>query len=77
VNQLNSTDLTFDSSLQKWVGSYPGGVNSRYLVQIVDGAGNITTSTNKGQYYRPGLVEATDTTGLCTGTCIFLPSIAR
>jgi hypothetical protein len=73
VNHLQSKDLTFENQSKKWVGSFEGGVNSRFLVQIVDGAGNITTATNKGQYYRPGQVRATND---CTN-CLFLPRLAR
>lgn len=76
VSQLKSLDLSYDSAAQKWFGSFAGNTNSRYLVQVVDNAGNITTATNKGQYYKPGQVEAAQS-GLCAGVCTFLPWIAR
>ncbi|MFQ5855277.1 MAG: pre-peptidase C-terminal domain-containing protein [Anaerolineae bacterium] len=77
ANQLKSTDLSYDSAAQKWIGSFHGDANSRYLVQIVDKAGNITTATNKGQYYKPGQVQASGPTDGCTGECVFLPLISR
>lgn len=69
--QLRSIDLSYDSAARKWTGSFDGNTNSRYLVQIVDKAGNITTATNKGQYYRPGEVEPRP------GYKVFLPLISR
>ena len=71
ANQLKSTDLTFDAAAQKWTGAFQGDLNSRYLVQIVDKAGNITTATNKGQYYRPGRVL------LPAGSPTYLPFVVR
>ena len=76
TNELRSIDLRFDAAAQKWYGSFPGNTNSRYLVQVVDRAGNVTTATNKGQYYKPGQVEAAADGG-CTGHCAYLPVIAR
>ncbi|MBN2004706.1 MAG: hypothetical protein JXA21_15220 [Anaerolineae bacterium] len=69
--QLRSIDLSYNGAAQKWTGSFDGGTGSRYLVQIVDRAGNITTTTNKGQYYQPGEVEPHP------GHRIFLPLISR
>lgn len=69
--QLRSIDLSYDSAARKWTGSFDGDADSRYLVQIVDKAGNITTATNKGQYYRPGEVESRP------GYKVFLPLISR
>jgi hypothetical protein len=74
VKQLRSIDLGFDGTMRKWTGWFRGDTNSRYLVQIVDKAGNITTATNKGQYYTPGQVEAT---GGCVGHCVYLPVVLR
>jgi hypothetical protein len=74
VRQLRSLDLRYDAATQKWVGSFEGNINSRYLVQIVDKAGNITTAANKGQYYTPGEVRAG---GACSGSCVYLPVVAQ
>lgn len=56
VRQLKSMDLRYNDATKKWVGSFQGNTNSRFLVQIVDKAGNITTATNKGRYFQPGEV---------------------
>jgi hypothetical protein len=72
VKQLRSLDLSFDGNRRKWIGSFQGDTDSRYLVQIVDKAGNITTSTNKGQYYTPGEVEPASA---CPGYCGFFPVV--
>ncbi|PDW00364.1 pre-peptidase C-terminal domain-containing protein [Candidatus Chloroploca asiatica] len=76
ARQLQSMDLAYDPRSQKWVGSFTGDTNSRYLVQIVDKAGKITVAANKGQYYTPGLVTAAPETP-CTGHCVFLPLVSR
>ena len=72
IRELKSIDLSYDSSSQKWVGTFNGDTDSRFLVQIVDEAGNITTATNKGRYYQPGEVQASTS---CTGHCALLPLI--
>ena len=77
TNQLQSKDLTLDVAAQKWVGTFEGDAKSRFLVQIVDKAGNITTSTNKGQYFKPGVVEAALSDSVCDGECIFLPMLLK
>ena len=74
IRQLKSIDLRYDDVSRKWVGTFNGDTDSRFLVQIVDEAGNITTATNKGRYYQPGEVRVS--TG-CTGNCVFLPLIAH
>lgn len=51
--QWQSVDLTFNSATQKWTGTFPGNGNTRYFVQAVDNAGNLTAETNKGSYYLP------------------------
>ncbi|MFN8470105.1 MAG: C25 family cysteine peptidase [Caldilineaceae bacterium] len=76
VSELKSLDLSYDSTAQKWVGSFAGNTNSRYLVQVVDKAGNVTTATNKGQYYTPGQVKASANNG-CGNYCAFLPVVKR
>ncbi len=49
----NSVDLSFDADLHKWTGSFAGDTDSRYFVQVVDGAGNVAQVTNKGLYFTP------------------------
>jgi hypothetical protein len=72
VKELKSFDLSYDSATKKWVGSFTGDTDSRFLAQIVDKAGNITTAINKGRYYKPGQVEA-----LAGGYSVFLPLMLR
>lgn len=70
---LETVKLSFDSKLQKWVGSFPGSEHTRFFVQMVDKAGNLASATNKGSYYKaaPARDEAT-----CRG-CLYLPTITR
>jgi len=76
TNSLQSLDLTFNPSAQKWLGAFSGDTNSRFFVQVVDKAGNTRSATNKEQYYTPGLVE--DRAGsACINRCIFLPLIRQ
>jgi hypothetical protein len=49
----DSMELSFDADLHKWTGSFAGDRNSHYLVQVMDGAGNLAQATNKGLYYAP------------------------
>ena len=37
-----------------WSGSFPATVDSRYLVQVVDRAGNVAVDDNSGAYFVPG-----------------------
>ena len=46
-----SSSLTFEPATQKWTGEITGTITTRYFVQVVDGAGNVTTGDNKGRYY--------------------------
>jgi hypothetical protein len=43
-----SQDLTYDAAASKWVGAISGTLQTRYFVQVVDGAGNVTVDDNKG-----------------------------
>lgn len=74
TRRLESIDLSYDAATSKWAGSFSGGAASRYLVQIVDGAGNVVTATNKGRYYQPGVVAAE---GPCANRCTYLPLVGR
>ncbi|MEM7535345.1 MAG: pre-peptidase C-terminal domain-containing protein [Chloroflexota bacterium] len=46
-----SQDLDFNESAQKWTGTFTATLNTRYFVQVVDNAGNVTADDNKGRYY--------------------------
>lgn len=70
---IRSINLNFDASSQKWVGSFTGDGRSRFFVQVVDKAGNVTTATNKGNYYAPAEIGATRS----IDTILYLPVIQR
>jgi hypothetical protein len=50
--QWLSRDLAFDAAKVKWTGVISGTAETRFIVQVVDGAGNVTVSDNKGRYHR-------------------------
>ena len=66
----DSVELSFDTSLHKWTGSFSGDTGSRYFVQVVDGAGNVAKMTNKGLYFTPAVDPAP------TGS-VYLPLVMR
>jgi hypothetical protein len=66
----DSVELSFDASLHKWTGSFPGDTNSRYFVQVVDGAGNVAQVANKGLYFVPA-VDPMPT------SAVYLPVVLR
>lgn len=76
--RLQTQDLTFDPAAQVWTGLFSGSPATRYFVQVVDQAGNVTTAHNKGRYYTPndGRQRALPLP-LCSGACIFLPTAMR
>jgi hypothetical protein len=37
-----------------WTGSFPASFETRFFVQIVDGAGNVTVGDHGGRYFTPG-----------------------
>lgn len=49
--QWESADLELDEGTNNWVGEIVAGANTRYFVQVVDGAGNVAVDDNKGRYY--------------------------
>jgi hypothetical protein len=53
-----SLALQFDADMHKWTGAFPGSAETRYWVQVIDGAGNKTESTNKGLHFTPGVKQA-------------------
>jgi hypothetical protein len=50
--QWLSRDLAFDAAKVKWTGIISGTADTRYIVQVVDGAGNVAVSDNKGLFHR-------------------------
>jgi len=66
----DSVELSFDTGLHKWTGSFPGDTTWRYFVQVVDGAGNVAQVTNKGLYLTPA-IDPTSTYS------VFLPLVMR
>jgi hypothetical protein len=49
-----STDLAYRAYTDLWEGSLTGlTAETSYFVQVMDGAGNVTASDNKGQYFTP------------------------
>ena len=46
-----SQDLAYDTATLKWKGEITATLQTRYLIQAVDGAGNVGTAHNKGRYY--------------------------
>jgi hypothetical protein len=50
-DQWHSQDLDYHQSSQKWAGVITGTAQTRYIVQVVDGAGNVAVSDNKGLYH--------------------------
>jgi hypothetical protein len=63
----HSVDLTQSGNL--WTGSFPADVETRFMPQAVDKAGNVAASDDSGRYFRPG-----DSFGITT---IFLPLVVR
>ncbi len=46
-----SKDLAFSAATQKWTGVITATLQTRYFVQVVDGAGNVAVEDNKGNYF--------------------------
>ena len=52
--QWQSADLSYDGTTEWWTVSLPGLTDeTSYFVQVMDKAGNVTVSDNKGQYFTP------------------------
>jgi len=66
----DSVELSFNSSLDKWTGSFPGDTDLRYFVQVVDGAGNVAQVTRKGLYFVPAADPAPTVS-------VYLPAVLR
>jgi len=62
----HSRDLAYDPFDDRW-GMYVAGVSDPfiYFVQVVDGAGNVTVTSNKGLFFEPARNE------------IYLPLVVR
>ena len=77
-NHLQTQDLTFDAAAQVWSGVFRGSPATRFFVQVVDQAGNVTTAHNKGRYYSPSDgMQRTLPLPTCSGACVFLPAVMR
>lgn len=76
-NRLQAQDLAIDPAAQVWSGIFSGGANTRFFVQVVDQAGNVTTAHNKGRYYTPGNGTQRTFSPTCNGACVFLPAVMR
>lgn len=48
----SSSNLTYNKGTHKWTGTVPRVRGAQYSVQAVDSAGNATTVTRKGGYFR-------------------------
>jgi hypothetical protein len=49
-----SADLEYDGATERWMVSLPDLTEeTSYFVQVMDKAGNVTVSDNKGQYFTP------------------------
>lgn len=46
-----SLTLAFDPAQQKWIGTFSGGAQSRFFVQVIDNAAMATIVTDKGKYF--------------------------
>lgn len=67
-----SADLARDETSDLWTGVVEAGAAMRYIVQVVDGAGNVTVETNKGQYYAPARLS-----DAISFHAVFLPVMTR
>jgi hypothetical protein len=47
----HNQDLTYDLKTLKWSGTITATLLTRYFIQAVDGAGNVSLAHNKGCYY--------------------------
>jgi hypothetical protein len=46
-----SRDLAYEGTSGRWTGPISGTQQTVYFVQVVDGAGNVAVSDNKGRYH--------------------------
>ena len=67
-----SIDLVYDDHRAVWMGILDAKATIRYIVQAVDGAGNVTVETNKGHYYTP--VRSSEPVVL---QALYLPAVIR
>jgi hypothetical protein len=65
-SQWQSVDLNHVSLQDRWEVEINGLCGQVvYLIQVIDGAGNVTVTSNKGAYFEPGPSE------------IYLPLVLR
>ena len=69
-------DLAYDGPTAKWTGTITATANTRYFVQVVDGAGNIAINDDKGRY-RPLLPPLPLVQGRTLEHRIYLPQVRR
>jgi hypothetical protein len=50
----NWSSVDLDLAAGVWSGTFPGDAATEFIVQVVDGAGNVTAFTREGRYMRPG-----------------------
>jgi hypothetical protein len=50
-----SVDLSFDDAVHKWTGYFPGDLETRFFIQVVDEAGNVAYAVEDGRYFAPAL----------------------
>jgi hypothetical protein len=72
----SSQDLVYDTVTAKWTGTITATANTRYFVQVVDGAGNIAIDDNKGRYH-PLLPPLPLAEGRSLEQRIYLPIMMR
>ena len=65
----HSLDLAYDTDTQKWVGLIPAWHSFTWLVQVVDGADNVTVVNQNGALFRANLASQPQ--------MIFIPVVAR
>lgn len=53
TGEWHSIELAFDAMTYKWHGNFTGDLETRYFIQVVDGAGNVVLVDNKGRYFAP------------------------
>ena len=53
TGSLESVNMTYDASAQKWVGKYAGNCNSRFQISAMDKAFNRAFDNKKGERYAP------------------------
>ena len=74
--QWLTRDLAFDAAASKWTGTITSTNQTKFFVQVVDGAGNVAVSDNKGQYY-PVVPPLPLAEGRQIEQKVYLPAVQR